>query len=120
MEKIEKSDLGVGKLVLRLISVTGICLVVYLAISSFNIGKIYGNELVVEHSEKIETIKNEFVEGKEIFCKNNIVSLKNNWSYDSEKEMFINDGKYLKVKDCISTDSKISILKLVKEYFKIN
>lgn len=120
MEKIEKSDLGIGKLVLRLIPVIVICLIVYLAISSFNIGKIYGNELVVEDSEKIVTINNEFVEGKEIFCKNNIVSLKNNWSYDSEKDMFINDGKYLKIKDCISTDSKISILKLVKEYFKIN
>ena len=96
-----------------------ICAIVFLSISAFDLGGIYGDELIKEQSIKIEASKKEFLNEKEIFCKNNIVSQKNNWSLNSEKEIFINNDRYLEIKDCISRDSKVSILKLIKEYFKL-
>lgn len=91
---------------------------VYSVVVSYKSGVKYGDALVTEMDANIKILKDDFKNGKEIYCANTVISIKNNWSYNSEKDTFVSTDKYYEVKDCLPKASNIAFWEIVKSSMK--
>ncbi|MCT7564536.1 hypothetical protein ACOTWR_06480 [Aliarcobacter butzleri] len=77
-----------------------IAILVLLTYIGFYAGKSYSDNITSKYNNIIYNMQKDFFENKEIFCDGYIISIKNGWNYNKEKEVFIKDERFIHINKC--------------------